>query len=67
MARGRKRDRRYYTVEEVADKMMFTPEWIRKLCKRRDIPGARQPSGWGGDWKILKETFDPWFEKRMEG
>jgi excisionase family DNA binding protein len=45
-------DRPYYSPEEVAEYLHVSAETIRNLCRRGEIPGARQV---GRQWRIPRE------------
>ncbi|MBV9691364.1 MAG: helix-turn-helix domain-containing protein [Ktedonobacteraceae bacterium] len=45
----------YYSPEEVAEYLSVSPETIRNLCRRGEIPGARQV---GRQWRIPRSYLD---------
>ncbi len=45
----------YYSPEEVADYLSVSPETIRNLCRRGEIPGARQV---GRQWRIPRSYVE---------
>jgi len=48
-------DKAFYSPEEVAEYLSVSPETIRNLCRRGDIPGARQV---GRQWRIPRSYVE---------
>jgi excisionase family DNA binding protein len=46
----------YYTSEQAAIILQKTPDTVRRLCQRGEIPGARKI---GREWLIPRASIDP--------
>ena len=46
----------YYTPEQAAVILQKTPDTVRRLCQRGEIPGARKI---GREWLIPRVSIDP--------
>ncbi|MCK5612238.1 helix-turn-helix domain-containing protein [Candidatus Pacearchaeota archaeon] len=51
--------RNYYTVQQVAEKLDVTEEWVRDLINAKEIKAIKI-----GKWRIKQEDLDEFIESR---
>jgi excisionase family DNA binding protein len=52
---------RLMTVEEVADQMRVTPEYVQTLARKKKIPAVRI----GRFWRFDPDAVDRWLRERL--
>lgn len=53
---------KYLTTKMIAEKMGFTPDYIRRLCGNGKIKAIRL----GHDWMISDQDFEDWLMSREQ-
>jgi nitrogen PTS system EIIA component len=51
----------YFDIESLAKYLHLTPDQVRKMAEREQLPGQRV----GGDWRFPKREIFHWFEERI--
>lgn len=53
------------TTADVAQRLGYTMNYVRRLLRLGKLPGGLKPGGRGrAEWRIKKRAFDEWVEKR---
>ncbi len=50
-----------YTVKEVAKRLRLSEETVKRLLRKKEIPGSK----FGGSWRIDKQQFDHYLEEKL--
>jgi len=52
----------YLTPEEVAEKLRYHPEYVRKLLREGKLPGHK----YQGAWRINAKRLDDWIKEQEQ-
>jgi excisionase family DNA binding protein len=55
----------WYTVGEVATGLGFSPNTVRRMCERGDIPGARLHVG--SEWRVPRSGVIEYLKRNTSG
>ena len=51
----------FLTVEEVAKRLRLSEETVKRLLRKKELPGSKI----GGSWRISKQQFDRYLQEKL--